>query len=60
LQNCPAGQALPQAPQLSGSLVTVAQTPAQFCWPTPQNTWHVPALHNVPAPQAAPQAPQWF
>jgi len=55
-QAAPAGQALPQAPQLLGSVVTLAQAPAQTIWPAGQV--QVPETQAAPAEQTLPQAPQ--
>ncbi len=49
-------QALPQAPQLFGSLCVAVQTPLQRMPPFAH--WQVPAWHAVPLPHRTPQAPQ--
>jgi hypothetical protein len=41
-----AGQILPQAPQLLGSLFTVTQAPAQFWLPVGQADVHLPPAHT--------------
>jgi hypothetical protein len=59
----PAAQALPQAPQLSGSVWndTASRQPVPHCvWPAGQLATHAEAEHSgVPAGQAMPQAPQF-
>ena len=52
------GQALPQAPQFSGSLSTDRQTPPQAT--VPARHAHAPDTHDAPPPQARSQPPQWF
>ena len=54
----PAGHAVPQAPQWSGSLARLVQVPAQLRCPVWQLTPHWPAEHTVPLGQTVPQAPQ--
>jgi len=54
----PEGHTVPQAPQWSGSLATLAQVPAQLRSPVWQLTPHWPAEHTVPLGQTVPQAPQ--
>src|SRR5262245_33913125 len=56
---CPCGQALPQAPQLPGSLASVTQRPAHAVWPSGQMSWQLPAMQNWPIGQRVPQAPQF-
>jgi hypothetical protein len=56
LQTWSAAQAVPQAPQLVGSLLTCAQTPRHRC-PPPAQT-HAPAEQTVPPVHRVPHAPQ--
>jgi hypothetical protein len=51
-------QAIPQPPQLLGSVWVLLQVPAQFVWPDPQVTTHAPAMHVCGVWQALVQAPQ--
>jgi hypothetical protein len=55
LHTFPLGHALPQPPQLAGSLANVAHKPLHRTCPVVQ---HVPAPHN-PFAHATPQAPQF-
>ena len=59
-QMFPDPQAWPQAPQLAGSLVTLAQVPVpeQNVVPAVQMALHVPAEQAVPAAQTCPHVPQ--
>jgi hypothetical protein len=55
-QVCPAGQAIPQAPQFAASRVMSVQRPLQI-W-----VWqirHTPVTQVSPAAQLLPQAPQF-
>jgi hypothetical protein len=59
LQVAPAGQAIPQSPQLAGSLATATQAPGEV----PQTLvlagqLHVPDAQLAPVAQTWPQAPQ--
>src|SRR5262245_49426706 len=53
-------QALPQPPQLFGSLERMTQVPLQKVKPELQLDPHCPLTHDPPAGQALPQVPQWF
>ena len=57
-QNCPVGQAVPQAPQLLRSEVRLAQAVPHAVWPAAQV--HAPAMQVWVAVQTLPQAPQLF
>ena len=62
-QSCPAGQALPHAPQCSGSLVRSAHLPVppnveQFVVPPRHSSAHLPRVQSLPSGQALPQPPQ--
>ena len=58
MQTLPAGQTLPQLPQLYRSLLRLAHWPAQFVSPLGQVVTHAPPVQAVPAGQTLPQAPQ--
>jgi len=58
LQTSPAAQLVPQAPQLSRSVSSVAQTPLHSFCVAGHDTEHLPATQRSPAPHALPQAPQ--
>ena len=45
-QICPAGQALPQAPQLARSLVRLTHTDPQAVWPAGHAIPQAPAMHT--------------
>jgi hypothetical protein len=57
-QTCPAGQAMPQAPQFARSVWVSRQVPPQSTVPLPQFARHVPATQAKPAAQVEPHAPQ--
>jgi hypothetical protein len=61
-QVSPAGQALPQAPQLALSQQVATQTPSQLTSPSAQQSplgqSQTPSKQVVPAGQTLPQAPQ--
>jgi hypothetical protein len=62
----PAGQALPQPPQLARSFWVSMHLVPQHVLPAGQpviwqfTCWQVPAMHDAPAAQALPQVPQFF
>jgi hypothetical protein len=53
-----AGQTVPQAPQLRGSVLVLVQLPAQLTRPLAQVTTQVPAEHTWPAAHIRPHVPQ--
>ncbi len=57
-RRCPAGQTVPQLPQLALSLWRLVQVPPQFVSPDWQESWQVPPEQICPAGHAVPQAPQ--
>jgi hypothetical protein len=58
-QTCPAGQTLPQVPQLFGSLAVVTQAPPQEVWPEAQVLLQRPPVQTWPSAQTMPHRPQW-
>jgi len=58
LQTSPAAHFVPQAPQLSRSVSSVAHVPLQSFCVAGHDTEHLPATHSRPAPHALPHAPQ--
>jgi hypothetical protein len=54
----PAGQALPQPPQLALSDCMSTQVPLQALRPVRHDEAHPPAEHTCPEGQVTPQAPQ--
>jgi hypothetical protein len=58
-QDCAAGQAVPQVPQLVPLVVVSTQLPLQRVSPTEQPKRHVLASQACPTGQAVPQAPQF-
>jgi hypothetical protein len=53
-----AGQAMPQALQLAGSLVRSMHEPLQLVVPLGHELWHLPPAQTVLAPQGVSQPPQ--
>jgi hypothetical protein len=58
-QTVPAGQVVPQAPQLARSVSSTTQTPPHAVCPVGQEVWHIPATHTWPVPHAMPHTPQF-
>ncbi len=54
----PAGQVVPHAPQLRGSMRRSTQVPPQRDCPVGQIARQVPAVHDCPVGHALPQRPQ--
>ncbi len=52
-------QAVPQAPQLRGSVMGETQLRPQVICSTPHDAWQLPAAQTCPAGHALPHAPQW-
>ncbi len=52
-------QAVPQAPQLAGSVIGETQLRPQVICSAPHDAWQLPAAQTWPAAQAFPHAPQW-
>lgn len=59
-QASPAGQTVPQAPQLRLSLLVTVQTPPQLVEPETQVTPHLPPEQTSPVGQTVPQVPQFW
>src|SRR6185436_1999935 len=59
-QTSPASQAVPQAPQFFGSMVTSTQALPHLVLPPAQLRPHTPAEQTSPAAQTVPQVPQFF
>lgn len=50
---------MPHPPQLSGSVLVLAQAPAHGVVPVGHDATQLPALQKLPVAQTAPQAPQF-
>jgi hypothetical protein len=58
-QDCPAGQASAQAPQLARSVCVFTHEPLQKVSPAAQTAAHAPATQDCPAAHTTPHRPQW-